>query len=315
MKKVIIAAMIILSSCTQTKPTLLSVKGFQHVLTDLDKSNIDEYLLHEGYVFKQQIDEPEDQSYFPKPLRHIYENTTTKVFIEVAYFGFRAFEIRAITNDANVYLTLKTDAKDNQFTVKNISDNAGTTTVSYVLPDKKQFVIFTQRNESFTNKYVVVFRDNKIADEAGDAITHRSSGVNDRIGVDTVKTDSVMTEPMPVDTVTHRRATTNSSGVKVYNFPTSVLYPGDNGADLDSTHFVVNGVITDANFDNGAFRVKATDGEPVDIQIYPRDASSETANNLRLALKPGNRIKSICARAGAATVDLYSAKIYVSPNH
>lgn len=309
-KRILILVIILLSACSEQTPDLISIKGLEHVLTHLNRTNIDEYLLKRGYSFKQQYVEPEDQFYFPKPLRHLYQNDSTTA-IAVAYMGLRAFEIRIGTNDPNVYLKLKTEASHEGFVMKNTSDQAEVTMMHYVLPEKKLNISFEQRSAQYKHKYIIIFSDDNIGNKAADSVMHRNSVGDSSYSP---QTDSVSTTPIRRDTTTHPLVKEAFVGsVKAYNFSTHLLYPSDDGEKLDSIHVSVNGVITAVNYDNNVFRVKTTDGEPLDIQFYPGDASSATSSDLRLALKPGNRIKSICARAGAATLDLCSAKIYVSP--
>ena len=94
-----------------------------------------------------------------------------------------------------------------------------------------------------------------------------------------------------------------------YNFTIADLYPSEaERISLDPNHFNINGVIIDANFDAGAIRVK-TDDEELDVQFNSFNMSSAKANDLRLAIKRGSSIKSICTRAGARTLDLVSATI------
>jgi hypothetical protein len=297
---------------------LISIKGLTYVLSTLDKTTIDQYLLSKGYTFKQQYVEPEDQSYFPKPLRHLYENTSTNISVGIAYFGLRAFEITVASNDPNIYLNLKNEAVKDGYTVKNTGEQEGATWMHYILAGKGINMTFKQRNLTTRSKYLIIFSDDNIGNEASTAVLKdmqraNAAANNSTGGKDSVKTDSVRTIPQPTDTVFHHHASASSNRVsKVYNFPSNVLYPDDNGINLNETHFAEEGVITGVNFESNVFRITDTSGESLDIQFYPNDASAATYNDLRLALKAGNKIKSICARAGAATLDLYSAKIYVS---
>ena len=54
-----------------------------------------------------------------------------------------------------------------------------------------------------------------------------------------------------------------------------------------------------------------TDSELLDVQFHPFDVSSDVGHKLHMAVAIGNRIKSICARAGAGTLDLVNCKITV----
>jgi hypothetical protein len=108
---------------------------------------------------------------------------------------------------------------------------------------------------------------------------------------------------------------TISKASYTYDFTIRDLYPIESErASLDGHRFKVDGVILDENFNEGAMKVKTVDGEERDIQFSPSSTSSAVASNLRIAVKPGNQIRSICARAGASTVDLVSATITSNTN-
>ena len=111
--------------------------------------------------------------------------------------------------------------------------------------------------------------------------------------------------------VTQPSYTPTHTGTKIYNFTEAMLYPTDDDRkDLDSNHYAINGVIANVNFDSGVMQIQTAD-ELLDIQYYPLNASSEVASKLRIALASGNHIKSVCARAGASTLDLVSCKVTV----
>ena len=122
------------------------------------------------------------------------------------------------------------------------------------------------------------------------------------------KVDSTMVAtaitPSSTETVTA------PSTAEVYSFEIDDLYPTEEKQkDFDQHHFKVDGTIGQVNFENGAMQVITNDGEMITVQFYPLDASSYVAQRLMIALKQGNKIKSVCARAGASTLDLLSAKI------
>lgn len=103
---------------------------------------------------------------------------------------------------------------------------------------------------------------------------------------------------------------TQAAPIKVYGFSEHMLYPlEEDRTSLSNDKFIIDGVIVDTNFNNGFLKVRLDSGEEIDIQFYPLDAPSAVQSELRLAIKVGNKIKSICARAGARTLDLVTAEI------
>lgn len=131
-----------------------------------------------------------------------------------------------------------------------------------------------------------------------------------RPSMDSVRTDSVKTEPMQQDTATYARPAKTVSLNYTYHFAIDDLYPTEEDlSNLDQHRFKINGTIGDVNFNSGVFILNSTDGEQLTIQFYPTNASSAIGEQLLIAIKPGNKIKSVCARAGASTLDLVSAEI------
>ncbi|GAB3915380.1 hypothetical protein [Mucilaginibacter boryungensis] len=102
----------------------------------------------------------------------------------------------------------------------------------------------------------------------------------------------------------------NVTSRPTYSFSFSDLYATpDNQRDIDVNRYIVNGTIGAVNYNNGVMQIITSDGEAVIVQFYPLEASSYTAERLMIALKEGNKIESVCARAGASTMDLVSAEI------
>ena len=100
------------------------------------------------------------------------------------------------------------------------------------------------------------------------------------------------------------------STAEVYRFAMDDLYPTEEKQKyFDQHHFNITGTIGQVNFENGVMQVITNDGEMITVQFYPLDTSSYVAQRLMIALKQGNKIKSVCARAGASTLDLLSAEI------
>jgi hypothetical protein len=128
--------------------------------------------------------------------------------------------------------------------------------------------------------------------------------------MDSVKTETITPSQALVDTTSRATSYQPISSNKVYGFSSSMLYPLEADRNrFDSNQFIVDGIITEVNFGGGAMRIKTDGGEDIDVQFYPLDASSAVQNDLRLAIKVGNKINSVCARAGASTMDLISAEI------
>jgi hypothetical protein len=96
---------------------------------------------------------------------------------------------------------------------------------------------------------------------------------------------------------------------RTYALQYSDLYPNPDNQNLSDERRHVDGYITDVNFTNEVMVIKEDSGESLIVQFYPMEASSYTYNQLRLALKAGNRFEGTVARAGASTVDLASAYI------
>ncbi|MGN6177833.1 MAG: hypothetical protein ACTHNW_01555 [Mucilaginibacter sp.] len=117
--------------------------------------------------------------------------------------------------------------------------------------------------------------------------------------------DTTSAHPQPVPVINQQTQTAQ----RVYSFPIDRLYPiPKDRADLDTARFEEDGTIAAVNFDNGLMQIQ-TASELLDVQFYPLDASSDTQGDLRIALQVGNHIRSVCARAGASTLDLVAAKI------
>lgn len=120
----------------------------------------------------------------------------------------------------------------------------------------------------------------------------------------TVDSLAVPTTSAPVD-----QPATVLQPVITYSFSIDDLYPTEEKQnDFDQHPFDINGVIADVNFETGTMLV-ATSNDQYTVHFYPLDASSYVAQRLMLALKRGNKISSVCARAGASSVDLLSAEI------
>lgn len=123
-----------------------------------------------------------------------------------------------------------------------------------------------------------------------------------------VVADSAKVDATAIDTVTVPATTTTIA--KTYSFSIDDLYPSlEKQQVFDQHHFSINGTIGAVNYENGIMEINTDEGETLTIQFYPMDASSYNQQQLMLALKQGNKINSICARAGASTLDLLSADI------
>ncbi|MDB5288427.1 MAG: hypothetical protein JWR05_3376 [Mucilaginibacter sp.] len=126
---------------------------------------------------------------------------------------------------------------------------------------------------------------------------------------DSAKMNSVKFDSMSPPIVPRRQEITPAT-TKVYGFSTQMLYPlADDRNSFNKNQFIVDGTITAADVDNGVMKVKETDGEEIIVQFYPDNCSSAVRNDLKLAIKPGNSIKSICAQADARTMVLVTAEI------
>ncbi|RZK68545.1 MAG: hypothetical protein EOO92_23110 [Pedobacter sp.] len=104
-----------------------------------------------------------------------------------------------------------------------------------------------------------------------------------------------------------------SKAAKQYAFTFEELYPLEEDRKLISkSRTKVIGTIEDVNFLGGIMQIASDKGETLTVQFYPLEVSTAVHTKLRLALKPGNRIKSVCAVAGASTLDLVSAMVMTS---
>lgn len=127
--------------------------------------------------------------------------------------------------------------------------------------------------------------------------------------LDSTVTTTVDTTIHPNPPINHPPYKPTRINKHIYSFSEAMLNPTEEDRkDLDSARFVVNGIIEDANFLNGVIQIQTKD-ELLNVQFNPFGLSSDVNYKLRLALAAGNHIKSICARAGANTLDLVSAEI------
>lgn len=134
--------------------------------------------------------------------------------------------------------------------------------------------------------------------------------VNSVATIDSIANDYL--EPVPkAKDVAHRQQVSNEL---TSTFTMNDLYPNENDRDnLHAERFQVNGIILDsqASFNHGIMKIKTNDNEELIVQFYPSECSSAVANDLLLAMKSGNKIQAVCARAGASTLDLISATVLV----
>lgn len=120
---------------------------------------------------------------------------------------------------------------------------------------------------------------------------------------------TIANQTTPVTTPAKTIASTPPSN-PTYDFTIEDLYPLEEDRQrVNPTRTTVNGIIGDVNFLGGVMQVASDEGETFTVQFYPMNGSSYTFNQLHLALKAGNRIKSVCAIAGANNLDLVSATI------
>jgi hypothetical protein len=101
---------------------------------------------------------------------------------------------------------------------------------------------------------------------------------------------------------------------KVYTFTSKQLFP--NPQDLKS--FLepgiqnIKGRILDVSAETTSIiRIEVSKGDQYNVFFYPDLCSTQTRTDLILALKAGRRIEAQVATAGASTLNLISAKIYL----
>lgn len=264
--------------CQSNNPA--SYKGLKHIVDNLDRSSVEDFLLKNDFSFNQRVEYNNDAHRFPSPVRFQYIGKSGDK-IEVSFLGRIATQAKLFTESEARYLQIETDIQSAGFNIV-ASENPNL----IVYSDQKQIykIRFYQLKTAGKNTYVIdIFnkeRDEEAYNETRNPVHTDTSELVDMVVIDTDVVDtSVAIKP---------KSASQRFSINISDFLSEPSAPNDLKIDFEGT-------ISFVDLKENIFEIKSGSGTYQTYIIYPSD---DNISRVKLYLKEGKKAKGVCNNEG-----------------